>query len=264
MKNRFYQPITISLLAEDTPQRYINYVIYIILGVQMRVYGYLRCSTQMQVEKETLANQRDRIQAWCSVNGHELVAVYEDAGLSGSKVSNREGLKGALEVVTKDKGSILCVYSISRLSRNLIQATEIIQRLEKAGCALVSLSEKIDLTTAAGSLYCNLLLCFAQGERAQLQERVKSAMQFRKRQGKLVGTVPFGWAVGQDGETLIAESGEQETLALMQRLSAKGKSLSDIVEALEVKGLRSKKGGPWKRESVRQILKRSQTERIAA
>jgi site-specific DNA recombinase len=213
-------------------------------------------------EGVTLQNQSQRIADWCKANGHELVKVYEDAGLSGSKVANREGLKQALEAVKAARG-ILVVYSLSRLSRNIVHASQITEALDKAGASLASISEKVDLTNASGRLYFNLLLCFAQGERATLQERVKSAMQFKARQGKRVGTVPFGW-VCKDGENLTPCATEQKTLALILDLSAQGRSLKAIVEALKAKGCQTKNGGAWKRETVRQIVKRNQALKVAA
>jgi site-specific DNA recombinase len=213
-------------------------------------------------EGVTLQNQSQRIAEWCKANGHELVKVYEDAGMSGSKLANRGGLKQAMEAVKAARG-ILVVYSLSRLSRNIVHASQITEALERSHASLASISEKVDLTTASGKLHFNLLLCFAQGERATLQERVKSAMQFKAKQGKRVGTVPFGW-VCKDGENLIPYATEQKTLGLILDLNAQGKSLKAIVEVLEAKGCQTKNGGAWKRETVRQIVKRNQAQKVAA
>ena len=156
------------------------------------------------------------------------------------------------------------VYSLSRLSRSIVDASQITDALQKAGASLASISEKVDLSTPSGVLFFNLLLCFAQNERATLQDRVRSAMQYQKRQGKRVGTVPFGWSLGPDGVTLVEQTEEQATLGRILSASAKGHSLKAIVETLEAEGRRTKNGGTWKRETVRQIVKRNLAQEVAA
>lgn len=42
-------------------------------------------------EGVSLAAQRAKIEAWCSSNDAELVAVFEDAGISGASMNGREG-----------------------------------------------------------------------------------------------------------------------------------------------------------------------------
>jgi DNA invertase Pin-like site-specific DNA recombinase len=70
----------------------------------MKAFGYVRCSTSMQsTEGVTLQNQSQRIADWCKTNGHELVKVYEDAGLSGSKVVNRGVPQQRLCAKTQDE-----------------------------------------------------------------------------------------------------------------------------------------------------------------
>jgi site-specific DNA recombinase len=237
---------------------------HMLRGQAMKAYGYIRCSTTLQSsEGVTLKNQAQRIQDWCKANGHELVQVFEDAGLSGSKVARREGLKQALEAVKAAKG-ILVVYSLSRLSRSITDACQITDGLQKAGASLASLSERVDLTTASGTMLFQMLCVFASGERMQLVERVKSAMQYKKRQGKRVGTVPFGWSLGSDLETLVEHEEEQKTLRMIVAMDGKDKSLREIVEELEAKMRRTKNGGSWKRETVRQILKRKAGLKLAA
>lgn len=55
--------------------------------------GYIRVSTQGQVrDGYSLAYQRDEIIGYCTENGIELVAIYEDKGISGAKV-DEDGLR---------------------------------------------------------------------------------------------------------------------------------------------------------------------------
>src|SRR5690349_16683984 len=82
-----------------------------------KVIGYVRVSTTGQAEEGvSLEAQRAKIQAWCNLNDGELVALFEDAGISGSGMVKRDGLQDALKATAK--GMALVTYSISRLARN--------------------------------------------------------------------------------------------------------------------------------------------------
>ena len=108
----------------------------------MKVFGYTRVSTADQAaEGVSLDAQTDRINAWCRLKGDsfELAEVFVDAGLSGKRSDNRPGLQSALESVSEARG-ILVVYSLSRLARSVPDAYSILQRLDKAGAHLVSLT----------------------------------------------------------------------------------------------------------------------------
>src|SRR4051812_9422716 len=118
----------------------------------MIAVGYCRVSTEDQaVEGVSLEAQAARIRAWCAANGVELAGSYTDAGLSGKRADNRVALQMALEVVCQARG-VLVVYSLSRLARSTRDTLAIADRLERAGADLVSLSEKIDTTSAAGKM----------------------------------------------------------------------------------------------------------------
>ena len=152
----------------------------------MKVIGYVRVSTEDQArEGVSLEMQRDRIHKWAALNEGDVVAVYEDAGISGMDME-RPGLESALNAA--GKGAALVTYSISRLARSTIGVLEIAKRLEYRGADLVSLSEKIDTTSAAGRMVFRMMAVLAEFERDQISERTKAALAQLKRQGKKLGS----------------------------------------------------------------------------
>ena len=114
--------------------------------------GYVRVSTEDQAnEGVSLEAQKAKLAAWCLANDYELSMVLVDAGLSGGRADNRPGLQSAIDQACKTK-SALIVYSLSRLARSTKDTIAIGERLDRAGADLVSLSEKIDTTSAAGKM----------------------------------------------------------------------------------------------------------------
>ena len=132
-----------------------------------KAIGYIRVSTQGQADEGvSLAAQRAKIEAWCSLNDAELVAVFEDAGISGGSMNGRDGLHAALKAT--GKGMALVTYSISRLARSTRDMLEIAERLDAKGADLVSMTEKIDTTTAAGRMVFKMLAVLAEALRTVL------------------------------------------------------------------------------------------------
>jgi DNA invertase Pin-like site-specific DNA recombinase len=221
-----------------------------------KVYGYCRVSTTVQSQDGvSLANQAERVAAWAKVNGLEVAEVFTDAGLSGKRADNRPALQQALEAVSKAKG-VLVVYSLSRMSRSVKDCISISERLQKAGADLVSLSEDLNTSSASGRMIFNLMAVLAEFERQQLSERVTSALQHIKAQGRRTGRVPFGMDLGSDGETLTPNAAEQAVIADMLDMDAQGMSLRDIAKALTLRGIKAKSGRDFHPESVRLIIHR--------
>jgi site-specific DNA recombinase len=162
----------------------------------MNAIGYIRVSTEEQTNGVSLEAQEAKIQAWCMLHDAELVAVYRDEGISGYKGREyRPGLDTALKQVCKVKGSLV-VYSLSRLARNTRETIEIGECLNTCGADLVSLSEDINTTTAAGKMVFRMLAVLAEFERDQISERTTMAMAHKRSQGhRISGQVPYGTGV---------------------------------------------------------------------
>lgn len=222
------------------------------------VVAYVRVSTTGQAEDGvSLDAQATKIAAYCSLHDGDLVATYTDAGLSGSRADNRPALQEALEHVCRI-GGCLVVYSLSRLARSTKDTIEIAERLSRADADLVSLSEKIDTTTAAGKMVFRLLAVMAEFERDLISERTTTAMQHKRSKGERVGSIPVGYMLASDGVSLIPNESQQEAIELIRQLRDAGLSMRAIAEELTRRGVPTSKGGTtWKHSTVQRILDRA-------
>ncbi len=228
----------------------------------MRVVGYVRVSTELQAtEGVSLDAQQGRIEAWCRANGGELAEgdLHVDAGISGKRADNRPGLQAALGAVAERPGAALVVYSLSRLARSTKDTIAIAERLEKAGADLVSLSEKIDTTTAAGKMVFRMLAVLAEFERDLVSERTKGAVAHKRSKGERIGQVPYGQSLDADGRTVRADPAALEVIASMRRWKAEGLSLRGIAGRLTVQGTPTANGRTaWTHKTVAGILGRGE------
>jgi len=226
--------------------------------------GYVRVSTEGQaVHGVSMEAQREKIKAWADLNGFSLVGLYVDEGISGGKMSNRPALQNAITKACKH-GAALIVYSLSRLARSTKDALEISETLRKSRADLVSLSERIDTTTAAGKMVFRMLAVLAEFERDLVSERTATAMQHLKRQNRRIShNLPFGFDLADDDKHLSPNPAEQKTIGLMRRWHNAGRSLRTIADDLNRRGIHTKNGKRWSHVQVHRILNRATTDAAA-
>lgn len=220
-------------------------------------FVYVRVSTDRQAtEGVSLEAQRDRAAAWCAAHGFELAGVFCDAGLSGKRADNRPELVRALDAVTRARG-VLVVYSLSRLARSTRDTLDIAERLERTGADLVSLSESIDTTSAAGRMVFRMLAVLAEFERDLVAERTRCAMSAKRAKGERTsGRIPFGFSLAADGVHLVENPDEQTILARILELRRDGLSLRGIGAALAREGMKPRSGASWSPKVLRDICAR--------
>ncbi len=226
----------------------------------MKVIGYIRVSTEEQAsDGVSLASQREKIEGYAKLYDLELIGIIEDAGQSG-KTLDRPGLQEALAMVRKGKVGGLVIAKLDRLSRSVVDWNTLIDGFfgERAGKQLFSVADSIDTRTAAGRLVLNVLMSVAQWERETIGERTKDALQHKIRKGERCGKVRFGYALADDGKTLLPVPAEQEAIALIRRLKAEGQTLRDVAAELTRRGILTKEGhARWTHTAVARILERA-------
>jgi len=223
--------------------------------LERRAIGYIRVSTADQADHGvSLDAQEGRVRDWCSVNGYDLGSVFVDRGLSGGRADNRPALQDALAATRR--GDALVVYSLSRLARSTKDTLEIADALENRGADLVSLSEKIDTTSAAGRMIFRLLAVLAEFERDVISERTSMAMRHMQSTGRFIGgRAPFGFTLLENGH-LQAVPEEQEVIDRARTLhTTSGMSLRKIASVLGQEGRISRTGRGYAPEQVRRMLR---------
>lgn len=156
----------------------------------MNVVGYVRVSTAEQAESGLgLDAQRQAIQTACQARGWVLVAIHEDAGASGRDLK-RPGLKAALKAVETDDAEGLVVAKLDRLSRSIVDFTQLVDRAQRKGWAVVALDVGVDTTTPQGEMVANIMATFAQFERRIIGQRTRDALAVKQAAGIRLGRPP--------------------------------------------------------------------------
>ncbi len=85
------------------------------------------------------------------------------------------------------------MWRLDRLSRNLGDLILLADRFGQSGVALHSFTEKLDLSSATGRMFYNILGSFAQFYREQLSENVRMGMAQAAREGKWTNRPKIGY-----------------------------------------------------------------------
>jgi len=223
----------------------------------IKAVGYVRVSTVDQaVDGVSLDAQRSKVEAWAELNGARLIAVHEDAGISGSTSDNRPGLQAAIDDACRHRAALV-VYSLSRMSRSTKDTLSIAEQLERAGADLVSLSENIDTISAAGKMVFRILAVLAEFERDLISERTRAALSHLREKGrKTGGDIPYGF--DSVSGRLVPNKKESRVVDLIMQLHRQEMSLRDICRELHRKRYRTKNGqSKWSVNVVAAVIRRS-------
>lgn len=220
--------------------------------------GYTRASTADQ--EITIEAQRQDIEQYCNDNDIDLIAVYDDRGVSG-KVSplNRTGFQKALENVEKIDGEkILICSKRDRMSRNgdFNLAEYFIRKAGGTIKALDTDESQDDFTRMVMDAIMDLA---AKIEHHNITQRNRRMHRHLKERGKVGGgQAPFGYRFVKDGNLgtdLAKNEVEYPTVLMMQAWREAGLSLQKIANHLNGDNLLNR-GNAWSKQSVKNVLDR--------
>jgi site-specific DNA recombinase len=222
----------------------------------MRTIGYIRVSTDEQArEGISLESQKVKIAAYCTLNDLGLTEIIEDAGRSGKDL-NREGIQCLIGEIKARRADAIVVYKLDRLSRRVRDTLSLLELIEKKSVAFHSITERIDTKSAMGKFFLNIMASMNQWERDTISERTRDALSVKIARHERVGSVRYGYTLGNDKKTLIEKPEEQEAIRLIKNLQGKGYSLRTICKELTGKGYRPL-GKQWYAKTVMNILRRA-------
>jgi DNA invertase Pin-like site-specific DNA recombinase len=152
----------------------------------VRVALYLRVSTGDGAQ--TTENQRRELETWAATQGHRVVHVFEDFGVSGAKRRDqRPQFDAMLKAATRREFDMLACWSIDRMGRSLAELVTTLEELHALEIQMHFAKQHIDTRTPLGRMMFSLVGAFAEFERSLIRERVLSGLARARAQGKRLG-----------------------------------------------------------------------------
>ena len=159
------------------------------------VVGYVRVSTDNQLENYSIDEQAQRISAYCQAKGWALLKIYTDGGYSGGS-TDRPALQQMLSAIKQSHVDAVIVYKLDRLSRSQKDTLTLIEdELLSQDTDFISICENFDTSTPFGRAMIGILSVFAQLEKDQITERFTMGRIGRSKAGYYHGGgfIPFGY-----------------------------------------------------------------------
>lgn len=230
------------------------------------VVVYTRVSTDEQAASGlSLDVQRARCLDYARALGLEVAGTFEDAGRSGRSLQ-RPGVQAAITAAVEHRAALL-VYALDRLTRSVRDLGALLDEVERGRFELVSVTDNLNTSTAAGRLVVHVLGAVAQWQREAGNERVRDALAHARESGARLGALPLGLKRGSERDAhgrLVVEVDERGAalrarvveLATSYRSGPGWKrgAFARVAAALNAEGVRTARGSTWRAETVRRVL----------
>ena len=222
---------------------------------EQKVAIYIRVSTQLQVDKDSLSVQKRELIAYCQlVFGIQDYVIFEDPGYS-AKNTDRPAYQEMMARIRTGEFSHLMVWKIDRISRNLLDFAQMYAELKDLGVVFVSKNEQFDTSTAIGEAMLKIILVFAELERKMTAERVTAVMLSRANNGQWNGgRVPYGYSYDKSEKQFTINPEEAKVYHLVCDLYEDKQSLIYVSRHLNESGYRTRKGSLWTPTTIHKLL----------
>ncbi len=220
-----------------------------------RAVAYCRVSTDKEDQLNSLEAQREYFQNNVANYGFELVHIYADEGITGTKKKNRKAFLQMLEDARERKFEVLFVKDISRFARNTLDSLESVRLLKKLSINIVFINNQGILENGSELMF-TILSAMAQEESVNTSKRVK----FGKLQNMKKGKVP-NLVYGYDkipGEYFSLHINEAEANIVRNIFNTyvyEGAGCLSIAQYLNNSGIRTKRGALWSQNAISRIIK---------
>ena len=204
-----------------------------------RCYGYCRVSTVQQAsEGESLDVQQRQVTGYAQMNGWTVERMFVERGVSGSKpLPERE--QGGTLIRDLRPGDVVITPKLDRMFRSALDALDVLGAMKQAGISLHMIDLGGDVTgNGVSKLVFTILSAVAEAERDRTRERVTEVKRDQRHRGRyLGGTVPFGYARGENGE-LVEVPEQQAAIRRMRMLRTIGLPLRAIAADVTASGVK--------------------------
>lgn len=220
----------------------------------MNIAAYCRVSTEKEDQLNSLDSQKNVFADYTAKTGDNLVRLYADEGISGTKIKNRKEFLKMMSDAELHLFDMVVVKDISRFARNTVDLLQNIRKLKALGIETQFLTA--NMTSMGNSEFVLTIFgALAQEESANTSKRVKFGKKINAEKGKVPNLV-FGYDK-IPGDYFNLAINEQEALVIKQIYDLYvnyGCGAAKIANVLNENGIKTKRNCRWSQNAVCRIL----------
>lgn len=188
--------------------------------------------------------------------------VYKDKGFSG-KNTKRPAFQQMISDIKDGKISKVIIYKLDRLSRSILDFSEIWRIFEEEKVNLLSATQNFDTSTPMGKAMLFIVMVFAEMERETIAERVKDNYYSRVKDGRWPGgPAPYGLCngrlrdkFGRNVPTLVENQDIEIMKEIFERYAYTEISLGKLAEDLNKRGIPCMRSKTWGSVSLAKLMR---------
>ncbi len=218
----------------------------------MRLVAYCRVSTEKEAQLESLENQKTFFEEFAEKQGHNLIRIYADEGISGKQTANRKEFMRMLEDAKRGLFDMVVVKDISRFARNTVDFLNATRELRRENIEVQFLSN--NQTILGGSEFVlTLFSALAQEESQNLSKRVRFGKKENARKGRVPNLI-YGYDQTDTFHLAVNEEEAAVVRQIFKLYTKEGYGSRKIALSLNEAGIRGKRNGLWCSKTVRRLL----------
>lgn len=211
---------------------------------------YARYSSHMQSDA-SIEQQVAECQTYAEASGLNIIGIYADRALSG-RSDKRPEFQKMMRAAESGKFRVVLSYKSNRISRNMLHALAYEDKLAKLGVRVVYAKEEFG-DNAAGRFALRTMMNVNQFYSENMAEDIRRGLMDGAQQCKVVTSLPLGYKKGGDGKYEIDEMTAPIVREIFQRV-AHGEMLAEIARDLNGRGIYTKLGKAWNKNSFHRLL----------
>ncbi len=220
----------------------------------MNIAAYCRVSTDKEDQLNSLETQKEFFLEYTKRTGDNLIKLYADEGISGTKIKNRKEFQRMLADAEKGLFDMVVVKDISRFARNTVDLLQSVRKLKALGIETQFLTA--NMTSMGNSEFVLTIFgALAQEESANTSKRIKFGKKVNAEKGR-VPNIVYGYdkTIG-DYFNLSINKEEAEVIRKMYKLyTEEGYGCAKIANMFNERGIKTKRNNNWTQNSVCRIL----------
>ena len=212
---------------------------------------YHRVSSKGQEDNTSLQYQKQRLADYC--NQHSVGNLFFVCDVDSGANNSRKGITTIEQMIQAGKVDTIYITKLDRLYRSVLGGAKFINLCINHKVDIQATDEPISTKSPVEMLQINMLLAIADFERSNIANRTAQGKRSTFRSGNRAhGDICIGYKK-VDG-TLVVDKPNADIVGKIFRRYNRSKSLTDVKHYLNRIGATTKKGNPFRRKAIYNIL----------